>query len=1526
MNAQVIKNRILKILTYGLTGIGFLLISSFLILQFPPVQENLANRFLNDFSKKTGFKSTITGLRILWFDRLELEGVTILDPANSEMITAKKILINYSFTHLLQGKNVNIDGLIVDSAHVSIHRISEYDTSSNLNINVFVNRINEAYAANGGSGKSPQINLGEALLTQSVFTFNDSKQDSINYGFDYNHFKVDIDEAQLQNFMILGDTTEFNVQTLIAKDRKTELKIKQLSTFFRISQRAMEFKGLKLYANESFISDTVIFHYAKQTDLNDFNNLVTIEANLANTIIEPSDIALFAPAMRKVTQPLHISGKLNGKVNRFKVTRMDIGLGNTNLKGSIDLDGLPNTEETFIILNLSDSRIDFNDIAFLINENALNRLTPMGMHTLRGQFVGYPSDFVANGSFSSKVGRVTSDINFKLNEEDFNKSTYSGKLQLTDFDLGAYFNDTTTFQKINLNGKISGKGLTAQTADFTLDGKITSIGLKGYNYSKIETNAHFASEFFSGFLKIDDPNLKFNATGSIDLRNNKNEIKIKASLDTSEFQNLKLSYEKLSIRSQLDVNITGLDIDSLLGTAILKNIAIQYKDQELQLKDLTLMSSKVGIEKNFSVNSSLINVEVNGDYYFTQVFTDIQKLIKELELNIQNDQVETKKYYATQTFLPGNDYSLEYKFGIKNFNPISELLNIDFFVNPGTEINGEFSHGYTTIFNAYSKIDTINIRGNNFWENELELTVSKIADSTNVLSMLYADSKNQSFKGLIANDLVLEAIWDRNHVDASLDIEQREKENYLRLKGGIDFLSDSTQLKLLPSDIQILKRKWKIDPNNLLLSKGREWNIKKLKFISGDEDISLQGKISDNPDEKLTLEVNDLDLTVLNAFTTKKIEGKLDGTVQLSNFYAKQVIQNNIFIDNLYVNSFLVGNIEGTNSWSVAEEKFILHFLIDRLGDKIVNLEGHYDPAKESDPLHVDAHLQKASLKIIEPFFDDIFSNLDGTISGLFKIKGDLLSPDIRGEGDIENGQIMINYLQTLYKIKGTIGMTPTSIDFKNIVLTDEFNSTGQLSGSILHQDFKQTRINLAAQFKNFQVLKTTTKDNSLFYGEGFATGDVSFTGPVSNLKITANARTDRNTRIYIPLSGTSSGYSKKEFISFINFTDSAYIKENKGEEKNRISLTGITFDLNLAITPDAYCELIFDIKSGDIIRGRGTGDIKLQLDTKGEFNMFGPLEFTEGWYNFTLAGVINKEFNIERGSRITWFGDPYGAALDIKASYNQMTSLSAVLTDPNLTSAPQARRKYPVNVILNIDGPMLTSEINFDITADNLPTSVAFTNPDDNSTTAVNLQFDFLAFKNRLDEQEMKRQVFSLLILRKLSPPESFDTSGAIVNSVSELLSNQLSYWMTQVDDNLEIDVDLGTMDDEAFSTFQLRLSYTFLNGRMRITRDGTQNNQYTTTSNDVSNMVGDWTIDYLLTPDGKFRAKMYNRNNVNPIDNSLGKQSAVTTGFSLMHTQNFNEFKELLQFSRKKSKDQAPKKDEAETPDEALKEEDEN
>ena len=90
-------------------------------------------------------------------------------------------------------------------------------------------------------------------------------------------------------------------------------------------------------------------------------------------------------------------------------------------------------------------------------------------------------------------------------------------------------------------------------------------------------------------------------------------------------------------------------------------------------------------------------------------------------------------------------------------------------------------------------------------------------------------------------------------------------------------------------------------------------------------------------------------------------------------------------------------------------------------------------------------------------------------------------------------------------------------------------------------------------------------------------------------------------------------------------------------------------------------------------------------------------------------------------------------------------------------------------------------------------------------------------------------------------------------------------------------------------------------MNGRLRITRDGTLfSNQYT--QSNVAALAGDWTVDYLLTADGKFKIKMYSRSNYNALLSAINTQTAYTTGLSLSHTQSFNRFSELLQLNYKK------------------------
>ena len=1498
MNRQVIKKRILKTLAYSATTLVFLLVSAFLFLQIPAVQQKIISRYLRGFSDVTGFKTSISDFQLLWFDRLELRNLEVHDLENNRMIAVRNVLINFQLSHLFDNKDVNVDGIYLDSANVFVTRVNESDTSRDLNISVFVNRINEKYSAGGGTGRSPRINIGEAILNESAFSYVDQDRDSIKTGFNYNQFSFDIEEALLQNFLALGDTIQFKLQTLLATEDQSQFRINQLSTFFRISQQCLEFAGLDLQTGKSTISDTVLFTFNGRRELDEFNEKVNIHASLKNTVIFPEDLALFAPEATRLKQPVLVNGTFNGRINDFKLTEMELQTGNSLLRGSLDMEGLPYLSETFTILNLKNSTLNFRDLRGILGEQALARLIPLGQLQMEGQFLGYFSDFVANGKLNGKLGRLSTDINFKVNENDFNRSVYSGRIALEDFALGTYLDDTVNFQRVTLDGNVRGSGLTIATADFKLNGSVDKIGIRNYDYTNIKTNARFASEFFNGYLAINDPNLKFITEGSIDLRNNINEIKVRAKIDTALFHNLNLTGRQLFISSNVDVNIKGLHLDSIVGTADVNDFHIINNGHELSLDVIKLSSEQDVRKRAIHVESSLLDGHVEGDFLLTDLTHDLQTIIKEIFLNIRNDRRAITMYYNSKSHKP-KSYETAFRFKMKNMEPVIQLFDVDLLVSANTLVEGKFTSGYTTILQAFSSIDSLAYNKSLFVDTEVEFTASKIADSTNVLAMAFLNSGRQYLtKALHTKDLMAEAIWDKNRVSFSLDADQQGQTNYVRLRGDLHFLRDTTQLRLLPSTIKILEKNWDFDPDNLITIHKKEVEVKDLRVRNSNQFVLMDGKISADPDETLSLTVSELDLSILNPLTGKDIKGTLNAMLQLNNYYAEPQLQNNLRIDSLTVDNFLVGDLTGENLWDPAEKQFGINFFIDRNQNRIVNLTGFYKPSRTALPLEISAHLDQANLKIVEPFFDDIFTDIGGTITGNYRITGTLDAPAFVGEGKVTGGQITVNYLKTAYDFTGVIGLSPHSIYFKNLDLSDVLRNQGKLNATLTHQNFASMRLNLEASFKSLQILNTTERDNSLFYGQGYATGDLSITGPINNLRFTSNARTEKNTRVFIPVGGTTE-VEQAEFIQFVSFSDSTFQNTLKDNLYNKLDLTGITLDFNIDITPDALFEIILDYKSGDIIRGRGNGDLQLQLDTRGEFNMFGPFEFEQGGYNFTLYDIINKEFDIQRGSRISWFGDPYAATLDISATYNQLASFGPILTDQELSTHPQLRRKYPVMVLLELDGPMLSPQIDFDIIARDLPQSIVV-----EGQAPVRLDFEFQAFKNKLDEQELKRQVFSLVVLRRFSPPESFNTSGSIVNSVSELLSNQLSNWISQVDENLEIDLDLSTLDQEAYNTFQLRLSYTFMNGRLRVTRDGTfyGNLENSTVNNNqnLSSIAGDWTVDYLLTADGKLKVKMYNRTNINPILNTIGSQNSVTTGVSISHTQSFNRLRDIWRSAR--------------------------
>ncbi|MCU0419401.1 MAG: translocation/assembly module TamB [Cyclobacteriaceae bacterium] len=1496
MRLQVIKNRLLlwlrRVVLYGLLATLVALFVGFFVLQIPAVQTRLSQRVLARFGSVSGFTITYDRLHFVWYDRLRIEGLLIRDPAQNVMIAAERLQVNFNLNSLLAHNEVNLDGARLQNTQVNLIKLQR-DTLRDLNMNFFIAEINKATASGQGGGTSPKVNIGEIVLDQSSFSYLDPFQDSIATGFDYQHFRLGIPTAEVGNFKVIGDTIQMQVRSLVAEDQKTHLAIKELRTFFRISQKGMEFYNAHFRVNNSEINDTIAFFYESQRDFSDFNNKVTILAKLKNTTLDPADLDLFAPGVKFIGRPLHAQGVIRGRVTRLSYQNMDVRLGTSRLVGRLTMDGLPTVNETFMQIDLKDSRIHFADLETILGKSVTEPLRPLGTLALSGSFTGFVNDFVAKGVFQSKLGKIASDINLKINPDDPRQSAYRGKLQLTNFELGTFLNDTSLFQRVTMAGEIRGKGFSLASTEFTLNGEVPSIGIRGYTYRNITTNATFASQLFNGEVKIDDPNLQLAATGTIDFRNANEAVRIRASLDTAFVHRLGFIQEPLFVQTELDIDSRGLTLDSLFGDATFNHSTIAYQDKQISLDSIHVRSQLQNGIRSLSLESSIANVALTGTYAYTTLFADAQKLIHEFVLNIKNDKEKLRDYYASKK-TADNKYEADFSVLLKTLAPVSHLIGRNIELSKNTAFTGRFSNDYTSRLKFYSQIDTLYLEGQQWNDVAIDFNGSKIRDSTDVLAMLTITSAEQRLsKVLTTEDLLVEAIWNGDHIDASLDVAQKGYAHAANIRSMVDFDRDSTLITFLPSTIRLLGTAWRVSTANQTRVKGNEWSIQNLQFANGNQSVRVDGHISNDPTKKLNLRVQDFSLNVLKTLTGIDLTGTVNGEVTAGDLYREPYVQNDISIDQLEIDQFLIGNVTGTNIWNRSDNQFDINLLIDRLGDRTLSLGGYYRPS-EKNGLHLIGKLDKTNLKLAEPFLRGIFSKMDGTLTGQYTILGSFREPRIEGEGNIENGRLTVDYLKTDYSVSGVLAMSPSQVIFRNIEMTDAFGNGGTLNGYLGHRFFRDMRINLEGQFRNFQVLNTTSKDNELFYGQAYATGQLSFTGPLANMKISATARTEKKTRIFIPISGTKT-VERKDYILFTPFSDTAYAKKTAAQATRKTQTSGLTMDFNLDITPDAYAEIIFDIKAGDIVRGYGKGDIKLQLDTKGEFNMFGVYEFERGFYNFTLYDIINKEFLINKGSRITWYGSPYTGTLDLDASYRQLASLSPILTDQTLAGASAVRRKYPVEVLLTLDGPMLSPQINFDIAAKDLPDNLVA-----EDGRSIRLQFEFNAFKARLDEQELKRQVFSLIVLRRFSPPDAFATSGSLYNSVSELLSNQLSYWLTQVDSNLEIDLDLGTLDQESFNTFQLRLSYSFFNGRLRVTRDGTFTNQ--SNRSDVASLAGDWTVDYSLTADGKFKVKMYSRSNFNQVVSTLGNQNAVTTGVSLSHTQSFNRISDLWRSARER------------------------
>ncbi|MBW8050108.1 MAG: hypothetical protein FVQ77_07175 [Cytophagales bacterium] len=1591
---QIIK----KIAIYITVSFLALFCGLIIALQIPYIQTKLVQKVTNILSEAINFPVKVEAVAISWFDTIILQGVSVEDDRQHEMIKVEDLKVDFQLTSIIDSNTINIDAITLKKANISLVK---YAPDGALNMTNFIQALKNL--SKKENKQKTKFTVDKIILKNSLFSFSDQRKDSITDGFDYFHFAFDSAYATLSEFNLVASTIQFKISDLTSRECKGHglkgrslengaqqnpdisgvtrdqharpIQVNKLNSTFLLTSKSIEFQDLSASFGKSYISNLLIFQFDTIDDMSDFVNKVNIVAQLDSSVIHSQDLALFAPSLKHLDESWQISGDLVGKVKRFHVKNVDLYFGkNSHLRGSISFDGLPHFQETFIDLNLKNSIIEGADLKQYINldTSGFKKVEKFGKIQLTGQFIGFPNDFVAYGSFNTAIGKLVSDINLKIQDEE---PYYKGHLETYNFDLGELIGYPKTIQMIDMNGSIEGTGFSVEDAFFTLDADIYRLGIKNYDYKNIAIDAGLSKELFVGILEIKDTNLRLKTTGKIDLRYNRNLFEINAKLVHANLKPLNFSKQQTFLSTELHLDFKGLNIDEIVGSASFENTYISNHDNSIDIGFLSLLSVKDsiahsaksiappagGVERHahtrsLQLTSNLMNANISGDFEFSQLTLDLKRLWNEYKLHFENNDSLITSYYADKKIVMNSSrdeagkrrpnwaslpclvstkekYNLDFSLHIKDINPLLSIFYPELYISRNSAMEGYFTHGKTAILAFNIKIDTLLFKYNSYFNNEIELSTSKLADQPEVLAMCYIYSDKQKIKVLPSTEkFYLEGIWSEKNINFSSEISQINSPNYASLYGDLAFLKDKLQLILKPSGFEVNGSHWQFAENNKITIANRNIIFENLVLFHNNERLAVNGVISEVPSDILYLNILNFNLLSTKLLLNMQLNGILNGSMAIKDYYHNLVVLNKINIDEFKIEKFLIGDVTGFSNWDDISKNLDIDIKVNRLNNKIINDEpfetvderprlqigGYYNPTDPDNTLNLTANLNNTNLQIIEPFLSYVVSDISGTANGKFRISGKLDNPVLKGEALVDNGAFKVNYLNTVYHFNDKIYFEKNEgfiedgsehsgeslhqqITFKNLKLLDKNNNMCKINGSILHNGFKDFASDLHGEFTDFIILNTNAGDNDLYYGTAVATGDFGMLGPFNDMLMTSNILSNKGTRIYIPLDSYE-GIEEQDFIKFVNQAQSSKFKAQSSKFESgldEIDLSGIKLDLNLDLTTDAYIEIIFDLKAGDIIRGYGNGELKLEIDTRSDFNMYGTYEIDKGAYNFTLKNLINKEFEILPNSTITWDGDPYGGILNITAAYEQNVSLLPIITDTSVSARklPEVKRRYPVVVQLDMKGNLMSPQIGFDIDIKDYPKSVK--NP---SGPDVLMEENVLRFESDIqaDEQELNRQVFSLLILAQLSSKGAFSgIQNYAFESVSELLSNQLNYWMSQVDENLEIDIDLSGLDANALNTFKLRLSYTLLEGRLRITREGS----FTNVKNkaDLSSIAGEWTVEYLISEDGKFRVKMYNKNNPNSVQTGLENTTNTSAGFSLLHTQSFNSLKEL--FSNKKN-----------------------
>ncbi len=296
--------------------------------------------------------------------------------------------------------------------------------------------------------------------------------------------------------------------------------------------------------------------------------------------------------------------------------------------------------------------------------------------------------------------------------------------------------------------------------------------------------------------------------------------------------------------------------------------------------------------------------------------------------------------------------------------------------------------------------------------------------------------------------------------------------------------------------------------------------------------------------------------------------------------------------------------------------------------------------------------LNRMQMKTVQGLSMNAIEDAEGYLSGNLRINGTTSAPKIVGGIKFNDVGLGITQLGSKFRnINDEISFTSRGIDFNNFTIKDDSGNDFIIDGAILTQTYRDFAFNLDLNATDFKVVDSEKNNDQIMYGVLAVNADLAVRGNLDLPRVDGNLSVTDVTDFTFVLPTYSPQLQDREgIVEFIDQDLIALQETIKADSlTNQSDIKGLDVNVNISVTKEAKISLLIDKANGDFVKLQGDAELTGGIDPSGKTTLVGVYEVDQGAYEMSVS-LLRRKFEIQKGSTITWTGEPTSANLDITA------------------------------------------------------------------------------------------------------------------------------------------------------------------------------------------------------------------------------------------------------------------------------------